>query len=216
MASMVVWHTRRVTYASVPPARPGEPGTHLVIIRGNSGSGKTSVAREVRRRYGRGCALIEQDQMRRIVLGEHDTRYIERVAPGFITHSAAYALAHGYHVVLEGVMAASRYREELTALIDGHPGRSSVFYLDIPFEETARRHQTKPEAAEVTVEQIREWYEPHDLLGVDGEYVIGEVSTFEESVHTVLTLSGLDTVAALSGCPNACPRCQAELAATPA
>jgi predicted kinase len=202
-----------VTHASAPAPRLGEPGTHLVIIRGNSGSGKTSMAREVRRRYGRGCALIEQDQMRRIVLGEHDTRHIERVAPGFITNSAAYALAHGYHVVLEGVMFASRYRDELTALIDGHPGRTSVFYLDIPFEETARRHQTKPDAAEVTVEQIREWYEPHDLLGVDGEHLIGAASTLEESAHTVLTLSGLDTAAALSGCPNTCPRCQAELAA---
>jgi cytidylate kinase len=31
----------------------------LVLIRGNSGSGKTTTAREVRHRYGRGCALIE-------------------------------------------------------------------------------------------------------------------------------------------------------------
>ena len=31
----------------------------LVVIRGNSGSGKTSTAREVRRRYGRGVALVE-------------------------------------------------------------------------------------------------------------------------------------------------------------
>jgi predicted kinase len=30
----------------------------LVVIRGNSGSGKTTTAREVRRRYGRGCTLL--------------------------------------------------------------------------------------------------------------------------------------------------------------
>jgi uridine kinase len=35
--------------------------TKLIVIRGNSGSGKSSVAREVRHRYGRGCALVEQD-----------------------------------------------------------------------------------------------------------------------------------------------------------
>jgi uridine kinase len=34
-------------------------GPMLVVIRGNSGSGKTTTAREVRRRYDRGCALIE-------------------------------------------------------------------------------------------------------------------------------------------------------------
>ena len=31
----------------------------LVIIRGNSGSGKSTAANEVRRAYGRGCALLE-------------------------------------------------------------------------------------------------------------------------------------------------------------
>jgi hypothetical protein len=30
----------------------------LVVIRGNSGSRKATAAREVRRRYGRGCALL--------------------------------------------------------------------------------------------------------------------------------------------------------------
>jgi len=154
--------------------------------------------------------------MRRIMLREHDTRHIERVAPGFITNAAAYALAHGYHVVLEGCMVASRYRDDLMALINGHPGHTSVFYMDIPFEETARRHQTKPQANEFTVEQMREWYEPQDLLGVDGEHIIGEASTLDESVHTVLELSGLSTAAAFSGCPNTCPRCQAARAATSA
>jgi len=56
----------------------------LVIVRGNSGSGKSTVAAEVRRRYGRGCALIEQDYLRRIVLREHDSGSILAVAPGFI------------------------------------------------------------------------------------------------------------------------------------
>lgn len=31
----------------------------LVVIRGNSASGKSTAAQEVRRRYGRGCALLE-------------------------------------------------------------------------------------------------------------------------------------------------------------
>ncbi len=33
----------------------GGPDTILVCIRGNSGSGKSSIARELRRRHGRGC-----------------------------------------------------------------------------------------------------------------------------------------------------------------
>src|SRR5215510_2150387 len=44
----------------------------LIVVRGNSGSGKSTIARAVRDRYGRGCALIEQDYLRRTILREHD------------------------------------------------------------------------------------------------------------------------------------------------
>ncbi|KAB8180932.1 kinase [Microbispora catharanthi] len=38
--------------------RTGSPDTRLIVLRGNSGSGKTSVARAVRAAYGRGLALV--------------------------------------------------------------------------------------------------------------------------------------------------------------
>jgi 2-phosphoglycerate kinase len=60
------------------------PVPTLIVIRGNSGSGKTTAAHEVRWRYGRGCALVEQDYLRRIVLREHDIAGMGAVAPGFI------------------------------------------------------------------------------------------------------------------------------------
>ena len=122
----------------------------LIVIRGNSGSGKSSVAREVRRRYGRGCALIEQDYLRRIVLREHDSDGIGPVAPAFIAATARTALELGYHVVLEGILHTARYADALHALIDQHPGPSHVFYLDVDFDETVRRHHTRPEPIPVT------------------------------------------------------------------
>lgn len=39
----------------------------LIVLRGNSGSGKSSVARALRERYGYGLAWVEQD---RIICGE--------------------------------------------------------------------------------------------------------------------------------------------------
>lgn len=47
----------------------------FLVIRGNSGSGKTTTAREVRRRYGRGCALIELSHR---PLGVRDVREARR------------------------------------------------------------------------------------------------------------------------------------------
>jgi predicted kinase len=93
-------------------------GPMLVVIRGNSGSGKTTTAREVRRRYGRGCALLlEQDYLRRIVLREHDSSRTNPVAPAFITATARNALDLGYHVVLEGILHTDRYANVLHQLI---------------------------------------------------------------------------------------------------
>ncbi len=188
---------------------PTEPT--LVVIRGNSGSGKTTIAREVRRRYGRGCALLEQDHLRRTVLREHDSDQIGPVAPEFITATAGTALRLGYHVILEGILHTGRYAAALTGLLSGHQGPSYVYYLDVPFEETVRRHATR--AATFTAEEMRGWYVPRDLLGVSGERVIDETATLDETVSLILHTSGLATRAALTPCPVRCADCAADVPA---
>ncbi len=179
----------------------------LVVIRGNSGSGKSTVAREVRARYGQGCALIEQDYLRRIVLREHDSGSMDPVAPAFIAATARTALDHGYHVVLEGILHADRYGTALRGLIGGHPGGTTVFYLDVSFEETVRRHTTRAAGAGFTAEDMRAWYAPRDLLGTPGEHVIGETSALPDTVTTILSLSGLAAEPPHTPCPGSCPRC---------
>jgi predicted kinase len=68
----------------------GTPSTVLIVIRGNSGSGKSSIARQLQRRHGRGCALIEQDYLRRIVLRERDKP--GGIAPALIEQTVRFAL----------------------------------------------------------------------------------------------------------------------------
>ncbi|GAA3455417.1 AAA family ATPase [Dactylosporangium matsuzakiense] len=186
--------------------QPPEPPT-LVVIRGNSGSGKTTVAREVRRRYGRGCALLEQDHLRRIVLREHDSHGIGATAPAFITAMARTALDLGHHVVLEGILLADRYGPALRDLLAAHPGPASVYYLDIPFEETVRRHATRAHRVTFTPQDMRGWYTPADRLGTPGETVIGPGSTLDATVATILHGSGLAARAPQTPCPTRCPRC---------
>lgn len=161
----------------------GTNGTRLIILRGNSGSGKTTVARAVRTRYGRGCALVEQDYFRRIVLREHDVD--GGIAPALIAQTVRFALDHGYHVVLEGILARARYGAMLTDLCRTHRGRTAAFYLDIPWEETLRRHATRPQAAEFGEAEMRKWYLPHDLLGIDEERIVDQGLSLAETVELV-------------------------------
>jgi predicted kinase len=149
----------------------------LVVIRGNSGSGKSSVGRLLQRRYDRSCALIEQDHLRRIVLRERDVE--GGLAPQLVEHVARFALDHGRHVVLEGILAAARYRSMISNLVRDHKGAAYVFYLDVPLEETLRRHAQRPQASEFTGQDMCAWYLPRDVLGMDCERVIGPLPTLE-------------------------------------
>jgi predicted kinase len=186
---------------------------HLVVIRGNSGSGKSTAAAEVRRRYGRGAALIGQDYVRRVLLREHGGNSMHPVAPQFIATMVQAALDAGYHVVLEGILDSRGYGDVLRQLIAHHQGPVAVFYLQIGLDETVRRHAQRAEPISVTAEQMREWYVDRDLLDVPGERVIGEAASFEDVVATILHESGLVGAVPLTPCPTRCPRCAQKTAA---
>lgn len=191
-------------------ARTRKVGPTLVIVRGNSASGKSTAAREVRDRYGRGCALVEQDHLRRTLLREHDSSNTDVAAPAVITATARAALDHGYHVIIEGIMAASRYAGALGELIETHDGPTHAFYLDVSLAETLRRHRRRPDMDHVTDDHLRSWYLERDLLGLPGERLIGDSSTLEQTVATIWHDSGLSTAAPLAACPARCARCQAK------
>lgn len=150
---------------------------------------------------------LEQDYLRRTVLREHDSAAIGPVAPTFITATARTALDLGYHVILEGILHTERYAAVLHRLIDDHSGPVAVFYLDVSFDETVRRHLSRDEPIPVTPDEMRRWYTHRDLLDVPGETVIGETSTFEQTVTTILHASGLTTAVPQTPCPRRCPHC---------
>lgn len=183
------------------------PDPLLLVIRGNSGSGKTTTAREVRHRYGRGCALIELDHARRIILREHGGGGDDRVAPGFITAMVRAALDGGYHVILEGILHTGQYGDHLRTLLAEHRGPTACFYLDVTFDETVRRHLRRAEPIPVDEGTMRGWYTAQDLLDVPGEVVIPESMGFEDVVTTILHTSGLARSAPSTPCPTRCARC---------
>ncbi|QNP68776.1 kinase [Streptomyces roseirectus] len=178
-------------------ARTGTPDTRLVIIRGNSASGKSSVAAGVRERFGRGVALVGQDNLRRVVLRERDRPGAANV--GLIDTVARYALDSGFHVVVEGILYAAHYGDMLARLIADHRGTTRCYYLDVPFEETLARHATKPEMPGVGEAELREWYRARDLLAGGVECVVPASSGLGETVQRVMRESGLDGVGEYEG-----------------
>jgi hypothetical protein len=161
----------------------------LILIRGNSASGKSAVAAAIRDRYGRGLALVGQDNLRRVVLGEHDVPGGANI--GLIDLTARHALSHGYHTVVEGIFRTDHYGAMLTALIGDHPGRAFAYYLDVPFDETLRRHATKTGTLNYGAAEMRQWYRELDLLPGGIEQVISAESALGETVALVMADTGL-------------------------
>ncbi|MFG3590316.1 AAA family ATPase [Streptomyces sp. NPDC047990] len=169
--------------------RVGTEETRLVVLRGNSASGKSSVAAGLRERFGRGLAVVGQDNLRRVVLRERDRPGAANI--GLIGLTARYALDAGFHVVVEGILYAEHYGAMLTALRADHRGPTHGYYLDVPFEESLARHTTKPIADDVSEAQLREWFRPRDLLPGGTETVIGADSALRETVDRILHDTGL-------------------------
>ncbi|WP_414167197.1 hypothetical protein ACMATS_06185 [Streptoverticillium reticulum] len=178
-----------MTQQQTQPTPFGTKETRLVIVRGNSGSGKTSLAAELREQYGRGIALVGQDNLRRVVLKERDTPDGANI--GLINLTVRYALDHGFHAVLEGILYAAHYGPMVEALVRDHRGHTHPYYFDIPFEETLRRHATKPQVDEYGEKELRDWYRLQDFLPSRVESVVPASSSLAETANLVMLESGL-------------------------
>lgn len=170
-------------------APTGSPDTRLIVIRGNSGSGKSTTAATLRAVYGRGLALVGQDNLRRNILRAHDRPGSAHV--GLIDLTARYCLDQGYHVVVEGILYAGWHTEMLTSLTADHRGVTRHYYFDVPFEETLVRHATKPQVDNITEEHLREWWAHMDLLPGGVEEILGPGPSAEEHARQILHAVGL-------------------------
>ena len=162
----------------------GSDRTRLIVLRGNSGAGKSTIATTLRDAYGRGMAWVSQDHIRRVILRERDGS--GTVSAGLIDQVVRYCLDQGYHVVLDGILTADGYERMLGGLDRDHRGLTSFYYLDVSLEETIRRHATRPQAAEFTPDDMRRWYRYRDLLTSIEERVIPETSTARQIVDLII------------------------------
>ncbi|WP_406223146.1 AAA family ATPase [Streptomyces decoyicus] len=176
----------------------GTEETRLIVLRGNSASGKSSIAAGLRAQFGRNLALVGQDNLRRIVLRERDRPGAANI--GLIGVTARYALDAGFHTIVEGILYADRYAAMLEDLMRDHRGITRCYYLDVPLQETLVRHATKPDLADlaqVTEEHLRDWYRERDLLPSGLETVIEASSGLDDTVKRIMCEAGLDRMPAV-------------------
>lgn len=155
----------------------------LIIIRGNSGSGKSTIAQRVRDELGEKVMFLQQDVVRRDILKVKDKEGNPVI--GLIEQLALYGKKTGYDVLLEGILSENKYGSMLRNLINEFD-ESFVYYLDIPFNETLRRHNLRHKNSDFGKAEMREWWREKDYLSVEGEKILGETLSEDELVASVL------------------------------
>lgn len=161
----------------------------LIIIRGNSGSGKSTVAKALRsamrERYGRGSTmLVSQDQIRVEMLDVKDTEDNESIA--LIHMICQYGRDLGMHVILDGILDRWKYGEMLTRLMDEWSGSCHVYYYDVPLEVTLARHDLRPQRTLFTKDNMRGWYNTDNKLNLEHEITFDETISAEDAVNRIL------------------------------
>lgn len=161
------------------------PTPILVTLRGNSASGKSTVAHRLQRALPRGrVAVVGQDPVRRDLLWEHDTGHGDTIS--LLEAMVDHCLQRGRTVIIEGIFKTERYRDMHERMVARHNGPSLVYYLDVSLPETLRRHAQKHIAATVTNQEVASWYVARDLLGVPQEVILAEATSENEIVARVL------------------------------
>ena len=163
--------------------------TKLIVLRGPSGSGKSSAALAVREAFLGKMALVQQDYLRRTLLKEKD------VADGLniqlIEDVTLFALNHSHSVIMEGIFDKGRYTKMFENILKVHPDNNYFFYFDVSLEETLKRHELKPNKDQFGEKELRSWYKPGDFLDIVKEDIIPESYTFQQTVEYILTQSAL-------------------------
>ncbi|MCT1591506.1 AAA family ATPase [Kocuria palustris] len=158
----------------------------LVILRGNSASGKSTIARKVQHDLPRGrIAVIGQDPVRREVLWEENDNPVSTIALTEVM--VLHCLSRGRTVILEGIFKVARYGQTFQRLLTGHDGPALVYYLDVSLAETLRRHALKPIAGIVSDDEVASWYVERDTLGVPGEVLLPERISEDALVTRILS-----------------------------
>lgn len=155
----------------------------LIILRGNSGSGKTTTAKALQRKLGHGTMLISQDVVRREMLFVKDGPNTE--ASQLLLELVLYGKRKGHIVILEGILNAKWYSKLFDGIAKEFNNEIFAYYFDIPFEETLKRHQQKPNAHEFGEKEMREWWNEKDLLKNIPEVCVHKELSLDEVVDRV-------------------------------
>ena len=156
----------------------------LIILRGNSGSGKTTIAKALQKKFGHGTMVISQDVIRREILYLKGSQEKPKVND-LIYIIASYGKENCDIVILEGILSSKKYESLLNKLSLAFKDNIFAYYFDIPFEETLKRNSQRQCANEFGEKEMRSWWNEKDLLKEIPEQILTMDMSQEDIVNKI-------------------------------
>lgn len=154
----------------------------IIIIRGNSGSGKTTVAKELCKKLGSDCMLLSQDVIRRDILHTKDGE--NSTAIDLLKMLIMYGKTQSKIIILEGILKFQWY-SSIFDVIKKNFSNIYSYYYDITFEETVKRFETKSDTS-YTKEDMKRWWNEKDYLNFNNEKTISINMSVDNVVEMIL------------------------------
>ena len=126
---------------------------------------------------------MSQDMVRREMLKVHDRE--GNLSIDLIRQIAEYGKGKCEYVIVEGILYKHRYGEMLHHLIQFFDQKALIYYFDLSFEETLKRHNASTKQAEFGEDSLRDWWHPNDYLGADGEVQLTDELSQSEVVERI-------------------------------
>lgn len=130
-------------------------GPKIILLRGNSGSGKTTIANELQKHFGKGTFLISQDVIRREMLYVNDG--LNNPAIDLMINLVKYGKENCKIVILEGIFYSEWYQQLFHAVKNEFRNAIYAYYFDIPFGETLNRHKKRAKVSDFGEKEMRRW-----------------------------------------------------------
>ena len=163
----------------------------LIIIRGPSGTGKSTVSKAVvgciRSLINNPCcAIIDQDYFLNTIPGNQ--AFCKELCADMILQCAIACRNKGYDVVLEGILNVVYYSDLFRNLMDVFGVENVTFYyLDISLEESQQRHLLRDKAKDFTADRMVNWYKSASPTNYTNEIIINSsTSSVLESTQVIM------------------------------
>lgn len=172
----------------------------LIILRGNSGSGKTSVAKTLQEKFGPNTMLLSHDMIRMQILHVWGAEGHIKSEPLMI-NLLKYGRENSEITIMEGILPSKEYHKLFETAVEEYGQNIFAYYYDLPFEETLLRHSTKPNRNDFGESDMKRWWKEKDFLPMISEKILHKDLSLEDAVEMIYS----QTVGCVSSSPGASP-----------